>query len=558
MQLLNATAPGRWTGIVPFAAGVVVTGVLGLLFYWNSASARTSEIGRTIRQALAAQKSARADASSTASAHAVVALSRDQQEAIGLTVVRATPGVATDVIDAPGQIVPDESKFAYITPRAAGIVRMVKARLGQDVQAGTLLAMIDSPEVAKARFALFTCDQELTIAQKQAEWQETTFKNTKELVEQLRANAEPGEIQKRFQNRTLGGNREQLLTAYAKYLREIGTLRQNEGLIKDKVITPTRFREVRADYEMAQATYQGQMDQMEYNNNLANLRAQQTLLAAETALRVAREQLRVLGVRPDGTEPEIKDGKVVGVLADGSLPVEPGKPADSPKPEPIVPAGAQAADSTVMPVGAPADADPNMKDLPVSTYAIWAPFDGTVLDREQILPGVYVDTTHRIFTLADLSSVWIEVAIHEGRYGALSRSRDATLILSSPAYPGRHFTAAVIYTGDMVDPKSRSIKLLARAENRDRALKPGMWVTVALHLKGTLQAILIPEAAIVTEDRRKIVFVQTGPERFEQRIVDTGASDGDKVAVLKGIEKGDKVVVEGAFKLRSKAMQVAE
>ena len=193
----------------------------------------------------------------------------------------------------------------------------------------------------------------------------------------------------------------------------------------------------------------------------------------------------------------------------------------------------------------------------MSTYAIWAPFDGTVLDREQIVPGVYVDTTHRIFTMSDLSSVWVEVAIHESQYGALSRSQDAAVILSSPAYHGRQFPAEVIYTGDMVDPKSRTIKLLAR-ENRDRALKPGMFVDVTLRLKGTLKAIVIPDAAIVSEDDHKIVFVQTGPERFERRVVVTGAYDGDKIAVLKGIEPGEKVVVEGAFKLKSKAVQMAE
>ena len=61
---------------------------------------------------------------------------------------------------------------------------------------------------------------------------------------------------------------------------------------------------------------------MEYTNKLAKVSAEQSLQRAETELRVVREQLRVLGLPPDGTEPDIKDGKVVGVLPDGSLPVE--------------------------------------------------------------------------------------------------------------------------------------------------------------------------------------------------------------------------------------------
>ena len=374
----------------------------------------------------------------------------------------------------------------------------------------------------------------------------------------LRANDPPEKIHREFQDRPLGDNRDKLLTAYANLRLQSENIKRKEELNKQRVITPKQFQQARADYEMAEATYQGLMDQMEYTNKLAKVSAEQSLQRAETELRVAREQLRVLGLPPDGTEPDIKDGKVVGVLPDGSLPVDGAHARRSRQARRDPAEGDEGEGAAVTPVGAPSDADTKPKNLPVSTYAIWAPFDGTVLDREQIVPGVYVDTTHRIFTLSDLSSVWVEVAIHESQYGALSRSQDAAVILSSPAYHGRQFPAEVIYTGDMVDPKSRTIKLLARAENRDRALKPGMFVDVTLRLKGALQAIVIPDAAIVSEDDHKIVFVQTGPEQFERRVVVTGASDGDKVAVLKGIEPGEKVVVEGAFKLKSKAVQMAQ
>jgi multidrug efflux pump subunit AcrA (membrane-fusion protein) len=562
MQPQSSARIPRWVVIASFAAGVLITCAAVALFQWKSASALTAQLGRATAPmgSVAGARLRPGATSASESASVVVTLLRAQQQAIGLTVVEAEVGVATDVVDAPGQVVPDESKFAYITPRAAGIVRAVRARVGQDVQAGSLLAMIDSSEVAKARFDLYTCKQELEITETQAKWQKTTYDNTHELVELLRQNQglEPEQIQVKFKDRPLGGNREQLLTAYVDLRHKTWELSRVRDLYDKKVMTPKQYQQVQADYESAKATYEGLMDQMEYTNNLANVRAQQSLQRADTALRVAREQLRVLGVRPDGTEPEIRDGKVVGVLADGSLPVEPGKTPETPKPALIVPDAEEGDESAVMPVGAASEADPRAKDLPVSAYAIWAPFDGTVLDREQIVPGVYVDTTHRIFTLADLSSVWIEVAIHQSRFGALSRSQDAGVVVYSPAYPGRRFAAEVIYTGDLVDPKSRTIKLLARAANRDRALKPGMFVEVALHLKGSRPAVVIPDAALLAEGDHKTVFVQTGPERFERRPVVTGASDSDKVAILEGLESGERVVVEGAFKLKSKAVQVAE
>jgi cobalt-zinc-cadmium efflux system membrane fusion protein len=148
------------------------------------------------------------------------------------------------------------------------------------------------------------------------------------------------------------------------------------------------------------------------------------------------------------------------------------------------------------------------------------------------------------------------VAIHESQYQALTRSQDAALVLSSPAYPGRTFAAEVIYSGDLVDPKSRTIKLLARAQNAERLLKPGMFVNVAMRLKGTRQAVLIPEAAVLTDDEHSVVFVRTGPEQFERRQVVVGDTDGGKVAIRDGLAKGETVVVDGVFKLKSKESQL--
>ena len=316
--MLDSQGPRRW--ILPFAVGVIVTSAVGVVLYWNSAAAWISDIQRIDDRFSGAPDSAHAATSRSPSPPLVVTLSRDQQKAIALTVVPATLGVATDVVDAPGQIVPDESRFAYITPRAAGIVRTVNARIGQDVQAGFVLAMIDSSEVARARFELYTCLQELEIARKKAEWLTETYKNTRAVVQLLRLNRPLEEIHLKFQDKSLGDNRDKLMTAYANLRLQTENLKSKEALYKQHVSTPKELREARADFEMAEATYQGLMDQMEYTNNMAKVTAEQALQRVETDVRVAREQLRVLGLPPDGTEPEIKDGKVVGVQPDGSLP----------------------------------------------------------------------------------------------------------------------------------------------------------------------------------------------------------------------------------------------
>src|SRR4051812_27845147 len=209
--------PRRW--VVPLAVGLFLLSAIGILLYWKSASARTPEFTRTARKPIV-ESSAATTSSSTDDAESppeamVVVLSREQQRAIGLKVVAVANGPTTEVVEAPGQVVPDESRFAYITPRASGVVRSVAGRIGQNVQAGDLLAMIDSPEISQTRFELYSQLQELEIARTQAEWHEKTFKNTLALIERLKAGDSPEEIHRKFQDRSLGANREQVLTAYA-------------------------------------------------------------------------------------------------------------------------------------------------------------------------------------------------------------------------------------------------------------------------------------------------------------------------------------------------------
>src|SRR5512143_1258382 len=106
---------------------------------------------------------------------------------------------------------------------------------------------------------------------------------------------------------------------------------------KANLITPKQFQQVNANYEVAQATYQSLMDQMGYEARLANTRARQAKQQAEAAVRAAQERLRILGVKPDGTEPEVADGKVVGVRPDGTLPASERAEAAAQKPETILP-----------------------------------------------------------------------------------------------------------------------------------------------------------------------------------------------------------------------------
>jgi multidrug efflux pump subunit AcrA (membrane-fusion protein) len=472
-------------------------------------------------------------------------LSTEQRRAIGLRTARVASGTSYDVLTAPGQVAPNESQFAYITPRASGVVRSVTAHIGQDVKSGDLLATIDSPEVGNARLELYIRQQALDVAKAQADWQQMIYRNTLELIERLDKGETPEQIHAALAQRAVGENRERLMTAYAQYRLAIATIERNRDLYAQKLITPKQFEQVKASYEVAQATYQSLMDQMGYETRLANTRAQQARKQAETAVRAAQERLRILGVKSDGTEPEVEGGNVGGVRPEATLQaLHKGDSTPSVKPETFLP---------------PDEGKGNLGvEAPVSTYSIWAPFDGIILDRELIVPGVAVDTTHRIFTLANLATVWVEANVHEGDFDRLARSRGGKVRFRSPAYREQEFEGEVIYTGDLVDEKSRTVKLLARASNPDRLLKPGMFVEVQVLSPRGKTAPLVPAAALLTRGNRTVVYVRTGPDQFTSREVDVESPRGDTAIVRGGLKPGEEVVVEGGFKLKSLAIGQAD
>jgi multidrug efflux pump subunit AcrA (membrane-fusion protein) len=492
-------------------------------------------------------------------------LTAAQQEAIGLETVAARAGNLPETFRAPGQVVPDENRFAYITARAAGVVRSVSAHVGQRVKAGDLLATIDSPEVAEARLALVSRLQELEIARATAERQGLVYEATTDLIAHLRKGETPSRIDEALEGRPIGENRQRLMTAYADYRLADAMFDRSQALREGDAVSLEKFQQARAEYEGALSKFLALLEGIEFEARIDHARAQQALRQAETSVRVARERLRVLGVRPDGTEPEVRGGRVVGVRPDGGLPetAELGKPVTEMTPEEILPdkpSEVGPAAPGVKPVGSEASRaeEQEGEHSSLSTYSIWAPFDGTVLERELVVPGVFVDTTHRIFQVADLSKVWVEVKVQESDFGKLHGTAQGRLRFTSPAYPGQDFEARVIYSGDLVDPKTRAILLLAEADNPDGRLKPGMFVDVEVVGPYGRPAVFVPESALLSRGEDRFVYVRVGPDQFERRYVEVGDRLDGEAAVVGGLEPGEPVVTEGVFKLKAVAEEDGE
>jgi len=189
----------------------------------------------------------------------------------------------------------------------------------------------------------------------------------------------------------------------------------------------------------------------------------------------------------------------------------------------------------------------------VSYVPINAPFDGRVIARN-ITRGEVMETTEKLFVVADLSEVWVMANIPEKDipyvYQHASPKKQVVEVRVS-AYPDEAFQAKVTYVGDVLDATTRTMHLRLELPNTDGRLKPEMFATVRVYSEIEPNVLLLPEEAIQRDRDRTFVFVQREPQTFEVRDVALGASNGETVKILRGLVEGEPVVVKEAFLLKS-------
>lgn len=137
----------------------------------------------------------------------------------------------------------------------------------------------------------------------------------------------------------------------------------------------------------------------------------------------------------------------------------------------------------------------------------------------------------------------------------------AAVTVTATALPDESFQGRVTYAGGVVDTASRTVKIRATVENEARRLRPGMFAQVAITApSGSVSpgVVALPEIAVQDLGGRSVVFVRKSPGRFVARSVTVGSRAArGMVVVTSGVRTGDRVVVQGAFQLRSELMKAS-
>ncbi len=425
----------------------------------------------------------------------VVRLGEKEREALGLELATAGPGKLQIQVTLPGEIKLNEDRHAHIAPLAPGIAREVYKCLGDTVRAGEVMAILESVDIGVAKLDYLSKRQQLDLAKTDLARMEAVHSNTIGMLDILKASPRLEEL-RRTKDIEMGENLNRLITAYAELVFAEAAYLREKPLYEKKISSEEEYLTAESEYRKAEARYITTRDSIAFTVRRSLLEARRAKRVAEFDLKAARRRMRILGL----TEGDIK-----------------------------------------------ALVENRDDEERLSWYALRAPINGTVIGKHISLGEKLGDDTGA-FIVADLSSVWVDLAVYQKDLPYVKKGQKV-FISAGSGIPDAAGTIACMIP--LIGEKTRTALARVVLPNPEGHLRPGLFVTAKVSTEGIDVPLLIPKTALQILKEKTVVFVQTD-EGFEARGVSLGGSSGTHVEVLAGLSSGQRYVVKGAFELKAK------
>jgi len=200
-------------------------------------------------------------------------------------------------------------------------------------------------------------------------------------------------------------------------------------------------------------------------------------------------------------------------------------------------------------LGVAAGSLPTLAKAPAESFAryeIRAPIDGTVVERN-VTVGEAVTAEEPIFTVVDLSSVWVEVSVYAKDLGAVRQGQEAVVVSTDL---GTESTGRLDFIGRLVGEETRSAVARLTLPNAGGLWRPGLFVTVKLVREETTVPLAVSADAVQTFRDWQVVFIKSG-DWFEARPLELGRTDGQWVEVVSGLKAGDQYAATNSFAVKA-------
>ncbi len=187
----------------------------------------------------------------------------------------------------------------------------------------------------------------------------------------------------------------------------------------------------------------------------------------------------------------------------------------------------------------------NKAKLNLSYTEIRAPFSGVVADFD-LVKRQRINAGEKVFKLLDINKYKIEVGVIESEITNIKNNSEAVVKLNS--LPGAVFKGRVLYINPLIDSETKTCRVTIAVPNNDSRVKPGMFANVLIENQILKDKLLIPKDALLVRDKRDLVFITEG-NLAKWHYVDIGNQNEEYIEILKGVEAGDSVIVNGHYNL---------
>ena len=421
----------------------------------------------------------------------VVRLTGEQLKEAGVVIAPLGGGTISRQLTLPGEIAFNANTMAHITPRVPGIAVEVHAHLGDEVKPGRLLAVMESSELGQAKIDYLTSVQTLDQARADLERQRTISTNTDTLLALLKGRPTLEELQDKASGLVVGENKGRLITTYAKMTTSRANNKREQSLRQQGLSTQSDLLAAEEAFNSARAEYFAALEDISFRYQVRLTQAQQAYRVAETAMNNAERRLHLLG---------LSDDKVKSIQSE--------------------------------------------PDTAISRYELQAPIAGRIVAKH-ISVGEKTSGEQLVFTIADLSTVWLNISVYAKYLSDIHEGQNVTVTAGERTAAGR-----ISYIGSTLSESTRTVIARVVLENKDVSWRPGEFMTVHIEISKDQVKRAVPVGAVQTFEGKSVIFVQD-EDGIEPRPVRLGRRSEQMVELLAGPEVGAPVVMKNSFLMKS-------
>ncbi len=184
----------------------------------------------------------------------------------------------------------------------------------------------------------------------------------------------------------------------------------------------------------------------------------------------------------------------------------------------------------------------------MNVYSIVAPISGWIIDRH-ITTGEFVSEENSIYVIADLSTVWVNLAVYPADADLVTKGQVAEI---NAVGTDKVMTGAIEYVTPIVDLRTRSLTARISLPNPNNSWRPGTFVRATIATESSDETLVVRKGAVQYLEEESVIFVADGSNKFRPVVVKTGNSDGKYIQILSEVSEGTSYVSEGAFEIKAK------